>query len=348
MKLHSIDEQKVLDFSETLNTGKFEYSTRKTLNRSETEIDQEVLDQIEAGCPIEVINGLDLPIFYYLGQITIHGQFPKLSIDRIGYYKNIFQNQNKSIGIKYGAIDYLKKNTIESAINLSKQSDIKADFKWVIHRRINDFIIYTYELIDNKEQAVETAKKYKNFIDTKLSKDLIIGDYSCGFSKVYGQLYCTLRINLNAIFEQNILPFLKVLTNIDSFEKFEELQNIKREKDAVEDKEREERWAKEAAEELVKNKENFITETKNLKKVNKIDNREVCYLIYNDKYKKQILKTKKGELYHFSPYSDYDFDIEINKKPNALNKKNKITHPKIKERVLALIEKNGIYEIKVF
>jgi hypothetical protein len=41
MKLHSIDEQKVLDFSETLNTGKFEYSTRKTLNRSETEIDQE-------------------------------------------------------------------------------------------------------------------------------------------------------------------------------------------------------------------------------------------------------------------------------------------------------------------
>jgi hypothetical protein len=85
------------------------FDTPKKINRSEKIVDKEILDDIENGITLETLNELDLPIFKYTTQITIHGLFDKLTQQRIGGYKWIFQNKNKSIGIKWNAIDYEKK-----------------------------------------------------------------------------------------------------------------------------------------------------------------------------------------------------------------------------------------------
>jgi len=101
---------------ETLfNIDKFD--TRKVLNRSNKVIDKTILDEIEQqGVTCEHLETLGVPVFYYQSQITLHGLFPELSYIQPTGYKSIFQNQNKSIGVKYIAVDYLKKKLIYETI----------------------------------------------------------------------------------------------------------------------------------------------------------------------------------------------------------------------------------------
>ena len=89
------------------------FDTRKGLNRSTHQVPDNVLTEIEAGnFTCEMINQLSgkFPIFHYQTQITIHGNFGPVTRNYIGGYKNIFQNQNGSVGIKWSAIDTAKIN----------------------------------------------------------------------------------------------------------------------------------------------------------------------------------------------------------------------------------------------
>ena len=96
--------------------------TPKKLNRSAKDIPAEVIDNLEAGkFTAEMIRDLaggqdgaglfgqqrggGYPIFYYRTCITIHGNWPEISRERIGGYKNVIQNGNGSVEIRYSAID---------------------------------------------------------------------------------------------------------------------------------------------------------------------------------------------------------------------------------------------------
>ena len=90
---------------ETIYTGS--YNTPKKLNRSTQKLATEFIEAIESGeITSQLITKIPLPIFIYKTCITIHGNLPDIERQRIGGYKNIIQNANGSLEIRYSAIDY--------------------------------------------------------------------------------------------------------------------------------------------------------------------------------------------------------------------------------------------------
>lgn len=96
------------------------FATPKKFNRSTKVIPQTYIDSLEAGdATSDTINKLSeiVPIYVYKTCITIHGNFPDIQIQRIGSYKNIIQNANGSVELRYSAIDYSAKKEIASYLN---------------------------------------------------------------------------------------------------------------------------------------------------------------------------------------------------------------------------------------
>jgi hypothetical protein len=91
------------------------FDSKSILNKLDKNIDKSILEQIESGVTLEFLNQLSnkgIPVLKYKTQITIHGLFPELTNNYFLGYKNIFQNKNKSIGVKYNAIDENKRGLI--------------------------------------------------------------------------------------------------------------------------------------------------------------------------------------------------------------------------------------------
>ena len=88
-----------------------EYDRKNKLNRSKVLMTEAELNQIEKGVTIENIDELSkkVKIFKYQTQITIHGKFPEIGCGCIFGYKHVFQNKNKSVGIRYGCVDETKR-----------------------------------------------------------------------------------------------------------------------------------------------------------------------------------------------------------------------------------------------
>ena len=63
------------------------------------------------GISLEQLDSVNAPVYRYQTQITIHGVWPD-TIGRCLGYKHLFTNKNQSIGIRYGAIDGLKKKKL--------------------------------------------------------------------------------------------------------------------------------------------------------------------------------------------------------------------------------------------
>lgn len=95
------------------------FDTPKKLNRSTKKIPESIVSEIEAGkMTAEMLQKLsgNFAIFYYRSCVTIHGNWPEISIERIGRYKNVIQNQNGSLEIRWSAIDAEKVNRIADGL----------------------------------------------------------------------------------------------------------------------------------------------------------------------------------------------------------------------------------------
>jgi hypothetical protein len=101
--------------------GKFD--TPKKLNRSYKNVPSEFIDSIENGnvssYDIKQIEKL-FPVFTYKSCITIHGNIPDIKRTYIGGYKNIIQNANGSLEIRWSAIDYKAKTEIRNYFRFSE------------------------------------------------------------------------------------------------------------------------------------------------------------------------------------------------------------------------------------
>ncbi len=70
-------------------------------------------DEIESGVTIERLQELNVPVFQYGTQVTIHGELPPFDEKaRPAGYKSIIRNGNGTIGVKYVAIDAEKKREL--------------------------------------------------------------------------------------------------------------------------------------------------------------------------------------------------------------------------------------------
>jgi hypothetical protein len=89
---------------------------RRVLNTSET-VANITAQELEQGVSLETLLSLNVPVYRYKTQITIHGKLPDISKAE---YRYIMQNQNGSIGVRYVGIDYEKKELLCNVARLYK------------------------------------------------------------------------------------------------------------------------------------------------------------------------------------------------------------------------------------
>lgn len=197
------------------------FDTPKKLNRSDEIVPRKILDEIEKGITLERLDSLNLPIFKYKTQITIHGMFDKLTTQRIGGYKLLFQNKNKSIGVKWNAIDFEKKREIYSVMK---------HFGYSITYNSNEFYATKNAKYD-KENYKKLKKEYDKIDDSLFigSKNIFVGEIA------FLGKYLILQVNINAIPAENVW---KLITNVFDINQ-DEWKEIKAEKKRKSDEERE-------------------------------------------------------------------------------------------------------------
>lgn len=303
------------------------FDTPKKINRSNEIVPKEFLDKIEDGITIEDLESSNLPIFKYRTQITIHGLFDELTISRIGGYKNIFQNKNKSIGIKWNAIDYDKKRTIYDALRTLGYS---------IRKTSNEYSA-TKSILYNKENFLKLKEEYE-----KIDDSLFIGekDLYAGTIPMLGT-FIFLEINIRAIYEENVWEFLNKSFDLNKDSYLDEKKR-KKEEEEKNWQESRKRWKEEESIENEKKNEEWKNFTENLENVKNIENLpEECILITRIRNNKYLIKKykRKGEnVYQVMPYSLSEKD-KINKRLRKWNKD--------EDKIKKLIEKGDVYLLNI-
>ena len=223
--------------------------SRKKVNRLDKTVPRKYLDQIEEGVTLEQLNEMQkdgYPIFKYATQITIHGKFPEMGNHYIHGYKNLIQNKNKSVGIKYNAIDEDKRQFIaERLVPLGfryhrDSSDISFEKTWKLKGyHGNDLSIY-----EQDAKALKEAKELASFIDGRY----FFGSKHLWTAELWGVKYLVLSLRVGAIYQKDIEPFLNTMSAtqkvLDDYNQKLEDQRIEREQ-AIE-KRQKEREAKQA------------------------------------------------------------------------------------------------------
>lgn len=195
------------------------------LNTSEITVDESVLNEIEkGGVTLERLNELNksgLDIYKYQTQITIHGLFPELGVNYLYGYKLLFQNKNKSIGVKWMAIDAAKKERIYSALSYYGWGCVKNSTSWYV---------YKMKAVTNKEQAAEWAAKFHN--ETKnLNTNLFFGNAGIYMAKSMFGVYVVSEININGIYEKNVTQVIEQVAGKRISEIETEIERIKLERE---------------------------------------------------------------------------------------------------------------------
>lgn len=198
-------EKKVNVFDKSVN-----YDTRKMLNRGTEKIESELVNKIEnRGITIEELEALDVPIFKYKTQITIHGIFDGDFNTRVGGYKSLIHNQNKSLGVRYVAIDAGKKRTIEDALTYMRLVGEKP--KWSVSKDSTGFALYHVQPV-TKENIEQVKNEMKILFDA--IPDTFIGDKYAYFQRtLWGGIQAVIMIQINAIYEKNLYKLIDFVTN---------------------------------------------------------------------------------------------------------------------------------------
>jgi hypothetical protein len=188
---------------EVLFADSKEYDNKSILNKLNKPVNKDLLDKIEQGITIEDLESITLagfPVLKYKTQITIHGLFPELNNSYIFGYKNIFQNKNKSIGIKYNAIDEDKRQRIAKRLKC-------LGFFYRRNSQGTEFNIMEMITPENFESVKSKLLTLKNKIDS----NLFYGHSCLWVGQSFGVKYLCFDLYINAIYEQNIEPFLNKL-----------------------------------------------------------------------------------------------------------------------------------------
>lgn len=210
--------------TEELFAKESNFDSKNILNRLNQKVSQSILDRIEAGITLEdldLIGKQGIPIFKYKTQITIHGLFENLQNHRIFGYQNLFQNKNKSIGIKWNAIDEEKRESISE----------KLKFLGFYYNRTSTTTCFFF----SKRLTEETLAEAKSLF-SKTDTSLFLGQKYLWIGDAWGVKYINLDIRLNAIYQKNVQPFLDALGATE-----EVIQAITAEKKKQE-QERAEKW----------------------------------------------------------------------------------------------------------
>lgn len=193
-----------------------EFNTRKTLNRSDKKVPNDILEQIESGSfTCEMIDELanQFPIFRYQTQITIHGEFD-VRRSGIGQYTNLFQNGNLSLGVKYSAIDTEKIERIRKMLNGVQVIGIGKDDEYFSYLHNSQQRLFRRSTTINKENF-EVLKKQYTELAQRISKVKIYGFVDTYIVNIYGFHKIILDVHPLAIPSDKVNELVYALTDMD-------------------------------------------------------------------------------------------------------------------------------------
>lgn len=176
------------------------------------------LKAIEAGVTSEELGDFaraGLLIFKYRTQITIHGVFGELQKHYIGGYKNLFQNKNGSIGVRYGAIDEGKRQRLKDKLKYLGFHYCRnsADHCFDLHKVVNE---------SNFEATKKRFFELKGMIDTSL----FTGHVQIYRAHAFGIQYIVLRMHVSIIPEKNVDKLWQGLISQADIDKADEIKRI--------------------------------------------------------------------------------------------------------------------------
>lgn len=184
------------------------YDSKNITNKGTGTIAQTDLDKIETqGVTLEFLQALNVPVYKYRTQITIHGLFPALTHNYLGGYKNLFQNKNLSIGVKWQAVDYAKKSLIYNTITSYLDG-------WHKTHNSTDFFIYTTSKMFNDKETYKTLLEAAKLNISHINKGLFFGNCGVYLSQNFGGYFLVSYINIGAILETNVIPCIENITKV--------------------------------------------------------------------------------------------------------------------------------------
>ena len=302
------------------------------------EIDISYLDLLEKeGVTLEQLKEFEnegLDIFRYKTQITIHGIFPTLKSKRIGDYKSLIENKNRSIGVKWRAIDLDKKKEVFTLFQRYYKG-------FSIVSSSQHFFLRKYDFVKDKE---DFEKKYTELkeIACKIDKKLFYGNVSIFTAKYIGQLLLVMDIHLNAIDKNNIPKFITKATGV----KYQDILNeIKLENEAKDKEtlriEKQKEANKEAKEKYIQ--ENIIPKGFILEKNHKVlKPGDIIFALstyikpdytiskFSENYYLVISDNNKLKYITIQDENDTDPEIQRTRPINDLNGRNFYYKPKIR------------------
>lgn len=175
-----------------------DFLAKRKLNTAPNQKPNIFLSGIEQdGISLEQLDILNVPVYRYATQITIHGVWPETNGHCLGY-KQIIKNQNNSIGIRYNAIDGQKKKHLLDLCRYSKFNS------W--HNSTENSFSLSFKSI-HKMRALKVFKHLKQY------ETLFVGGVTAFYDQyLTGRYYIV--IDLNAIPESNMKVFEKKILKV--------------------------------------------------------------------------------------------------------------------------------------
>lgn len=321
------------NITQVLVDSNFESDKKNKTNKCDVKVSLEVLQSIENGCPIEVLENLNLPIFYYNTQITIHGTFPSLNVSNIGEYKNIIQNGNKSVGVKYSAIDWNKKTIIRDAVRLNTENEWKCGYN------SSEFYVYKAKQVNTESEMKDVVSEYKNDL-TKFNKDVVFGNYQVFVSKVYGQIFVVLKVEINAIYQDRLYEFIALVSSYKTQVEFEDAKSVKEANDKIESEKRHIEYEIERQNNIKVKKEKYDSFVATLSLTKEVISGGI-YVTHDNDYDFLVYKTDGVKVWRYSYYERKELFTPINKR----DKSHKLDEVK-SANVIKRIKETGFYLYK--
>lgn len=181
---------------------------RRVLNTAPDKYADITLSEIEMGITIERLSELTVPVYRYGGQVTIHGIFKDIPEDlRVHGYKSVFLNGNRSLGVKYVAIDADKKHLLHKISRYSKT-------KWGININSQGCEAIRVFHSNDRENDIQRLKDCFN----STPDDLYVGNKQWA-SLMFGGF--AVIIYIGAIYQDNLWTLINALTGISSQAEFD-------------------------------------------------------------------------------------------------------------------------------
>lgn len=207
------DKKKFKKDSFTTLLNSESYDTKKKLNRSKQLIN---FPELDISCNKDIIitseslDKLNVPIYKYKTQITVHGKlsdkadsYIKFYHGYVGYYKSLMINKNGSLGIKYNCIDLDKKSQIADKVNLRRHRTSTADY------------LYKNARFDSAEKASQYMVDKKKAIEKHIDQKLFIGTMNLySACHPFFGIYVCFEMHIRAIKTENVQKLIDGISEV--------------------------------------------------------------------------------------------------------------------------------------